>query len=69
MTIEEGAATLGCDPDELSLAVTELELERERTIERRLVRFGEGNFQTKYQLEDLRAALARQAARRLGFPE
>jgi len=69
MTIEEGAAALGCDPDELSLAVTELELERERTIERRLVRFGSGNFQTKYRREDLEAALARQAARRLGFPD
>lgn len=69
MTIEEGAAALGCEPDELSLAVSELELERETTIERKLVRFGDGNYQTRYRFEDLQEAISRQAARRLGFTQ
>jgi hypothetical protein len=67
MAPEEAAATFGVPVEEVELALAEMELDRGAPLPRRLVRYG-NSFLSHYRREDVQEALARQAARRLGFP-
>lgn len=67
IALEEAAATFGVPVDEIELALHELELDRGQALPRRLVRYGD-SYLARYRREDVEEAVARLAARRLGYP-